>query len=146
MSEAENNRVEEDSFEVLDLTELANRGNTLYERVLQNARNFATYQPASQIAIGGTGGLVVGYLFKKVGRVVASAVGGGLLIMQVAHQTGYVTINWRKVNRDANRAQRNLRDEHPAINSTISKVKEVFKSNAAVSVGFAGGFLMGMAT
>uniref|UniRef100_H2YD22 FUN14 domain-containing protein 1 n=1 Tax=Ciona savignyi TaxID=51511 RepID=H2YD22_CIOSA len=125
---------------------MANRGSSMYDRIMRSTRSLGRYEPASQAAIGASGGLVVGYLFKKVGRMVASAVGGGMLILRVAHQTGYVDINWRKVNRDANRAHRQLRNEHPEINSTLEKVKEVVKANAAVSVGFASGFLIGMAT
>lgn len=34
----------------------------------------------------------------KVGKITAIVVGGGVILLQIAHHNGYVTINWNKVN------------------------------------------------
>lgn len=37
----------------------------------------------------------------KVGKVTAVAVGGGIILLQVAQQKGYITIDWNKVKEKA---------------------------------------------
>lgn len=39
-----------------------------------------------------------GFLGMKVGKITAICVGGGVILLQIAHHNGYVTINWNKVN------------------------------------------------
>lgn len=36
----------------------------------------------------------------KVGKVAALAVGGGIILIQVANQAGYIKINWKKINKN----------------------------------------------
>lgn len=33
----------------------------------------------------------------KVGKVAAMAVGGGIILMQVANHKGYINVNWEKI-------------------------------------------------
>lgn len=44
---------------------------------------------------------VTGFVTVKIGKVAACAVGGGILIMQIAAQQGYININWDKISRKA---------------------------------------------
>ncbi|CAH0753321.1 unnamed protein product [Bemisia tabaci] len=44
---------------------------------------------------------MTGYLMMKVGKVAALAVGGGIILLQVANHSGYVKINWDKVFKQA---------------------------------------------
>lgn len=44
-----------------------------------------------------------GFLTMKVGKVVAFAVGGGIIILQVAAHQGYVNINWDKIQKKADK-------------------------------------------
>ena len=46
---------------------------------------------------------VTGFLTMKVGKVVAFAVGGGIIILQVAAHQGYVKINWDKLQKKADK-------------------------------------------
>lgn len=40
-----------------------------------------------------------GYVTMKVGKMAAVAVGGGIIILQVANQQGYIKIDWNKINK-----------------------------------------------
>lgn len=35
----------------------------------------------------------------KVGKTAAMALGGGIILLQVAHQQGYITVDWKKITR-----------------------------------------------
>lgn len=53
----------------------------------------------------------------RVGKTAALAVGGGIILLQVAHQKGYIKINWDKVNRSldkvADKVEERLTDQQP---------------------------------
>jgi len=53
-------------------------------------------------------------------------VGGGLLLLQMANRCGYVSINWRKINRDIKRSKKHLPADvtelDPEVEGQISKV------------------------
>lgn len=34
----------------------------------------------------------------RVGKVIAISVGGGIILLQIANEKGYININWNKVN------------------------------------------------
>uniref|UniRef100_A0A4W2GAH6 FUN14 domain containing 1 n=1 Tax=Bos indicus x Bos taurus TaxID=30522 RepID=A0A4W2GAH6_BOBOX len=65
---------DDDSYEVLDLTEYARRHHW-WNRVFGHT---------TQIVMGGVSGWCVGFLFQKVGKLAATAVGGGFLLLQIA--------------------------------------------------------------
>ncbi|KAJ0070154.1 hypothetical protein NL108_002475, partial [Boleophthalmus pectinirostris] len=50
-----------------------------------------------------------GYLFQKVGKVAATAVGGGLLMLQIANNSGYIQVDWKRVEKDVNKAKKQLK-------------------------------------
>ncbi|KAK2584960.1 hypothetical protein KPH14_002549 [Odynerus spinipes] len=54
-----------------------------------------------QIVIGTTSGWMTGFLTMKVGKVAAFAVGGGIIILQIAAHQGYIKVNWDKIQRKA---------------------------------------------
>ncbi|XP_050461148.1 FUN14 domain-containing protein 1 isoform X1 [Cataglyphis hispanica] len=54
-----------------------------------------------QILIGTTSGWVTGFVTMKVGKVAACAVGGGIIMLQIAAHQGYIKINWDKITRKA---------------------------------------------
>ena len=48
-----------------------------------------------QLAVGAAAGWFVGYLTMKVGKAAATAVGGSLLVLQIAHHKGRALLfNW----------------------------------------------------
>ncbi|XP_023579615.1 FUN14 domain-containing protein 1-like isoform X2 [Octodon degus] len=71
---------DDDSYGGLDLTAYArrrhwwNRSGPMVEK----------YSVATQMAMGGVTGWCAGFLFRKVGKLAATAVGGGFLLLQIA--------------------------------------------------------------
>ena len=45
-----------------------------------------------QLAAGGAAGWVSGYLTMKAGKMAATAIGGTLLLLQIAHHKGYIKV------------------------------------------------------
>ncbi|XP_006817945.1 FUN14 domain-containing protein 1-like [Saccoglossus kowalevskii] len=138
---------DDEHFEIIDLTR--ERRNEIIEKVLGDV---TTKGAMTQLAIGGSTGWFVGYVFQKVGRAAATAVGGGLIIMRVAHYGGYIKIDWRKVEKDVDKAQRKLtknarklQNEYPEMNGYLLKLKQLCQQNVMLTSGFIGGFLLGMA-
>uniref|UniRef100_A0A8C0X7X7 FUN14 domain-containing protein 1 n=1 Tax=Castor canadensis TaxID=51338 RepID=A0A8C0X7X7_CASCN len=73
---------DDDSYEVLDLTEYARRHHW-WNRVFGHSSGpmVEKYSVATQIVTGGVTGWCAGFLFQKVG-LAATAVGGGFLLLQ----------------------------------------------------------------
>ncbi|XP_064826066.1 FUN14 domain-containing protein 1-like isoform X3 [Oncorhynchus masou masou] len=68
-----------------------------------------------------------GYLFQRVGKIAATAIGGGFLLLQIANHSGYVQVDWKKVEKDVNKAKKHLKKRTkqaaPEINSFFEEVK-----------------------
>ena len=61
--------------------------------------------------MGGVTDWCVGFLFQKVEKLAATAVDGGFLLIQIASLSGYVQIDWKRGEKDVNKAKRHLRNE-----------------------------------
>lgn len=46
---------------------------------------------------------VTGFLTMKVGKIVAVSVGGSIILLQIAANEGYITIDWNKITSKANK-------------------------------------------
>ncbi|XP_061081488.1 FUN14 domain-containing protein 1 isoform X2 [Conger conger] len=142
---------DDDSYEVLDITDYARR-HQWWSRVFGNNSGpiAEKYSVATQIMMGGVSGWCAGYLFQRVGKIAATAVGGGFLLLQIANHSGYVQVDWKKVETDVNKAKKHLKKKAnkaaPEINSFIEESSEFVKRNIVLSSGFVGGFLLGLAS
>lgn len=60
----------------------------------------------------------------KIGKTVATAVGGSLILLQIASYKGYININWSKVNKDIEGAQKKLlkHSSDPSVPQLLDKV------------------------
>ncbi|MEQ2287240.1 FUN14 domain-containing protein 1 [Girardinichthys multiradiatus] len=147
-----NKDVEEEIYDkVVDLTEYAKRQRWWNRLFGKNSGPVAEkYSVATQIAIGGVSGWCAGYLFQKVGKVAATAVGGGLLLLQIANNSGYIQVDWKRVEKDVNKAKKQLKkgtdQAVPELNTFMEKSTEFVKKNIVVTSGFMGGFLLGLAS
>uniref|UniRef100_A0A1A7YLA5 FUN14 domain-containing protein 2 n=1 Tax=Iconisemion striatum TaxID=60296 RepID=A0A1A7YLA5_9TELE len=136
---------------VVDLTEYAKQ-QRWWNRVFgkKSGPVAEKYSVATQIAIGGVSGWCAGYLFQKVGKVAATAVGGGLLLLQIANNSGYIQVDWKRVEKDVNKAKKQIQkgtnQAAPELNTFVEKSKEFVKKNVVVTGGFIGGFLLGLAS
>ncbi|XP_025061059.1 FUN14 domain-containing protein 1 [Alligator sinensis] len=142
---------DDESYEVLDLTEYARRHHWWNRVFGRNSGPIVEkYSVATQIAMGGVTGWCAGFLFQKVGKLAATAVGGGFLLLQIASHSGYVQVDWKRVEKDVNKAKKQLKKRAnkaaPEINTLIEESTEFIKQNIVVSSGFVGGFLLGLAS
>lgn len=89
-------------------------------------------------------------MFQRVGKIAATAIGGGFLLLQIANHSGYVQVDWKKVEKDVNKAKKHLKKRTkqaaPEINSFFEEATEFVKKNIVLSSGFVGGFLLGLAS
>uniref|UniRef100_A0A663MKM2 FUN14 domain containing 1 n=1 Tax=Athene cunicularia TaxID=194338 RepID=A0A663MKM2_ATHCN len=68
----------------------------------------------------------------------------------IASHSGYVQVDWKRVEKDVNKAKKQLKKRAnkaaPEINTLIEESTEFIKQNIVVSSGFVGGFLLGLAS
>ncbi|XP_034031267.1 FUN14 domain-containing protein 1 isoform X2 [Thalassophryne amazonica] len=142
---------EDEMYEVVDLTEYARR-HQWWSRVFGNNSGpiAEKYSVATQLVMGGVSGWCAGYLFQRVGKIAATAVGGGFLLLQIANHTGYVQVDWKKVEKDVNKAKKHLKKRAnkaaPELNTFIEEATDFIKRNIVLSSGFVGGFFLGLAS
>ena len=48
-----------------------------------------------QMAVGGVAGWAAGYVTMKAGKMAATAIGGTLILLQIAHHKGYIKVRRR---------------------------------------------------
>ncbi|XP_054997718.1 FUN14 domain-containing protein 1-like [Sorex araneus] len=141
---------DDESYEVLDSAEHT-RGHDWWNRLLGHSSRPAVekHSVASQIVIGGVTGWCTGFLFQKVGKLAATAVAGGFLLLQIANYSGYVQVDWKRVEKDV-KAKRQVKKRTnkaaPKINNRIEEATEFIKQNTVIASGFVGGFLLGLAS
>lgn len=100
-----------------------------------------------QLIIGCTSGWLTGYLMMKVGKAAAVALGGGIILLQVANHNGYIKVDWDKLSKKADQ----IGDKVEASSSSkgpklLDKVKRFAQENTYMAAGYAGGFLIGIAS
>ncbi|XP_037959501.1 FUN14 domain-containing protein 1A isoform X2 [Teleopsis dalmanni] len=100
----------------------------------------------SQILIGATTGWVTGFATMKVGKFAAFAIGGGIILLEVAHQEGYIQIDWSKVTKKID----NVTDKvETAVTgkdkSWIDKGRRAVLKHPLLFVSFIGGTFLGIA-
>uniref|UniRef100_A0A8B9NF33 FUN14 domain-containing protein 2 n=1 Tax=Accipiter nisus TaxID=211598 RepID=A0A8B9NF33_9AVES len=115
--------VKEDSFNVLDLAEYT-KNRPWWRKVFapSSGSSAEKYNVATQLVIGGVTGWCTGFVFQKVGKLAATAVGGGFFLLQIANHTGYIKVDWKLVERDVNKAKQQLKF-HSSGNKMSPEVK-----------------------
>ncbi|XP_066156640.1 FUN14 domain-containing protein 1-like [Euwallacea fornicatus] len=124
--------------------------------VVDRAKNFISRfvgdidknDATKQILIGAGSGWFSGYLAMRVAKTTAFAVGGGIILLQVASDSGFIKVNWTKVNKNLEKITETVEDGLSiGHNKTWSeKAVDFLKNNTPFTSGFIGGFLIGMAT
>ncbi|KAM9721888.1 FUN14 domain-containing protein 2-like isoform 1-T2 [Dama dama] len=94
---------------------------------------------------------VHGFHILESWEMAATAVGGGFFLLQLANHTGYIKVDWQRVEKDMKKAKEQLkiRKSNQIPSEVKSKAEEVVpfvKKNVLVTGGFFGGFLLGMAS
>ncbi|XP_020032470.1 FUN14 domain-containing protein 2 [Castor canadensis] len=142
----------EGNFEPLDLAEFAKK-QPWWRKLFgqESGPSVEKYSVATQLLIGGVTGWCTGFIFQKVGKLAATAVGGGFFLLQLANHTGYIKVDWQRVEKDMKKAKEQLkiRKSNQIPTEVKSKAEEIVsfvKKNVLVTGGFFGGFLLGMAS
>lgn len=141
-----------DAYESLDLTEFAKNQPWWRKLFGQETRpSGERYSVATQLLIGGVTGWCTGFIFQKVGKLAATAVGGGFFLLQLANHTGYIKVDWKRVENDVKKAKEQLKIRKSAqipteVKSKAEEMVSFVKKNVLVTGGFFGGFLLGMAS
>jgi len=100
-----------------------------------------------QLGVGAAAGWISGYVAMKVGKAAATAIGGSLILLQIAHYKGYVQINWNQLTNDSQTICEKMRDKLSKNTKTgFQKFQEFASQNVYLASGYAGGFLIGMAS
>jgi len=100
-----------------------------------------------QLGVGAACGWISGYLAMKIGKAAATAVGGSLILLQIAHYKGYVKINWNQLTNDSQTIREQIQDKLSRNTQTgLQKFNEFASQNVYLASGYAGGFLIGMAS
>ncbi|XP_038273717.1 FUN14 domain-containing protein 2 isoform X1 [Dermochelys coriacea] len=143
----------EDSCEVLDLAEYTKNQPWWHKLFGQSSGSSAEkYNVTTQLLIGGVTGWCTGFIFQKVGKLAATAVGGGFFLLQIANHTGYIKVDWKLVEQDVSKAKEQLKFHSsgskltPEVKSRVDEVITFLKKNVILTGGFAGGFLLGMSS
>ncbi|KAM9274514.1 FUN14 domain-containing protein 2 isoform 1-T1 [Morus bassanus] len=122
----------EDSFNVLDLAEYT-KNRPWWRKVFapSSGSSAEKYNVATQLVIGGVTGWCTGFIFQKVGKLAATAVGGGFFLLQIANHTGYIKVDWKLVERDVNKAKQQLKFHSsgnkmsPEVKSRVDEVRQL---------------------
>ncbi|XP_070273057.1 FUN14 domain-containing protein 2-like [Myotis yumanensis] len=137
-------------FDSLDLAELAKK-QQWWHKLFGQESGPATerYSMAAQLIIGGVTGWCTGFIFQKVGKLAATAVGGGFLLLQLANHAEYIKIDWQQVEKDMKKAKEQLKGQRSTqfpmeVKSKAEEIVLFVKTNIILAGGFLGGFLLGM--
>ena len=98
------------TFLTLDLTEYVRRHHW-WSLVFGHSSGpvVENYSVATQIVMDEVSDRCVGFLFQKVGKLSATGVGGGFLLLQIASRSGCVQSNQKGVEKDINKAKRQMK-------------------------------------
>lgn len=100
-----------------------------------------------QMVVGGSAGWLAGYTMMKVGKMAATAIGGTLLILQIAHHKGYIKVDWNRMTNDTSSMADKLKKKlHMKSKSGFEKFQDFAAQNIYVAGGFTGGFFLGIAS
>jgi len=135
---------EEEENDLLNVDEVTKEAKGLIDRILGDVgKSSAT----KQLIIGSISGWFTGFITMKVGKVAAIAVGGGIILLQVANHQGYIKVNWDKVYKQvdkvADRVEEKATGQGP---KWMEKVGAFARKNTCAAAGFTGGFLLGLAS
>lgn len=122
--------------------DLKNQTKGLITKVAENINKTTAMK---QLALGSVSGWTTGFLTMKVGKTAAFAVGGGIIVYQIAFHTGYVNMDWDQVKKKAQNTSKKIETQYNGA-QFLSNVKRFSRANTYFTAGFVGGFLIGLAS
>ncbi|TNN79116.1 FUN14 domain-containing protein 1 [Liparis tanakae] len=120
---------------------MANRDKELEEEIYDKVVDLTEYAKR-QRWWNGLFGKNSGPLAEKYSVATQLAIGG------IANNSGYIQVDWKRVEKDVNKAKKQLKKgtdkAGPEINTFVDKSTVFVKKNIVVTSGFIGGFLIGL--
>lgn len=102
---------------------------------------------AKQVGVGALGGWATGFVFGKIGRMAATTLGTSLVLFQLANHYGYIKVDWKKVEKTKKDVTKDLKENVGAyVPKFFDESKALAAQNVYLASGFAGGFLLGIAS
>ncbi|KRT80257.1 hypothetical protein AMK59_6980, partial [Oryctes borbonicus] len=81
-----------------DFDKVKDDAKNMIAKVMNNISNSSSTQ---QLLIGTASGWTTGYITLKVGKTAAFAIGGGIILLQIAQNQGYIKIDWDRIRKKA---------------------------------------------
>merc|ERR1719163_1109550 len=98
------------------------------------SRDLRKAPPPKQLAVGGAAGWAAGYLTMKAGKMAATAIGGSLLLLQIAHHKGYVKVDWNKMTNDSSSLASQVKEKlHLRSKTGMEKFQDFASKNVYVA-------------
>jgi len=147
MREERKSRSDEE-FELIDVVGSSYTKAVVSRVVALDLSDKSTYV---QLGVGGATGWLTGYMVGKVGRVMATAVGGTILLINMGTRAGYITVDWEKVDEDMKIASDEInkklveQKENEEAKKLFDKASLFVRRNLVTAGGFAAGFFLGIA-
>ncbi|KAJ0182555.1 hypothetical protein K1T71_001924 [Dendrolimus kikuchii] len=77
------------------------------KKIVDDAKNFiekaigdiGKTSATKQLILGTASGWITGFISMKIGKIAAVGLGGGVILLHIASQKGYIDINWDKINK-----------------------------------------------
>ncbi len=120
----------------------------VYLRWVVENRNYFFFQVgtgsicAKELLLGGLCGWGTAFILKKFGKVAVTALGGGLLLLQLANHKGYIVVNWSQIYTQLEKTSEGEEpEEEEWLSRKIKSVRNWSRGNTYSVVGFITGFL-----
>ncbi|XP_045477455.1 FUN14 domain-containing protein 1-like [Harmonia axyridis] len=131
-----NERIDEPKAELFDLNEAKAALNRLGNNLKAN-----TFP--KQMGLGTSTGILAGFLSMKVGRLSALAVGGGIILYEIAHHNKIVTKDLESISKQIKEKDYFNNPKAKKVMDLFAHVKKFAGRNKIFSIALLGGFLVG---
>ena len=99
---------EKEELSLISYDELSRDTETTFKKLV---KEISKAPAPKQIGIGAACGWVSGYVMMKVGKAAATAIGGSLILLQIAHHKGYIQVDWNRMANDSSSFTDRLKDK-----------------------------------
>jgi FUN14 domain-containing protein 1 len=130
--------IEEANDSIID--EISNDTKGFIDRVLGDVGKSSS---TIQLLLGSISGWFTGLITMKVGKSLAFAVGGGIILFQIAIHKGYIKVNWDKIHKKFDNVEEKATVQSP---KWMEKVGAFARKNTCAAAAFVGWFFLGLAS
>lgn len=119
-----------------------NHNHGIFERLFSGIGGVTS---SNQMMVGMSVGWMSGFCALKIGRPTIMALGGGLILLQIAIENDVIKIDWERVNDNFERKKGTNKQEKENTLIWLNKIARFAEKYTSFSSGFLGGFLIGLA-